>query len=146
MISKRSLDTGRGRREVGDLMVCRLSKEFHFEAAHTLPHAPAGHKCGRVHGHSFRVVISIEGEVDPALGWVYEHGEISRAMAPLVALLDHQYLNEVEGLENPTLENLAAWLWDRLEPLCPGLCEIVVQETPTAWCTYRGPKARVGEF
>ncbi len=124
-------------------MVCRLSKEFHFEAAHTLPMVPKDHACARIHGHSFRVVVTIEGEVDPAMGWIYEHKKISQAMAPLLAKLDHQYLNEVEGLENPTLENFAHWLWVRLEGNCPGLYEILIQETPTAWCTYHGPKRQL---
>ena len=91
-----------------------------------------------MHGHSFKVEISIEGEVDPRLGWIYDHAAISQAMDPLLDLLDHAYLNEIEGLENPTIENMAAWLWQRLAPQCPGLCEIVIHETPTARCAYRG--------
>ena len=100
-------------------MRVRLTKDFSFEAAQTLPNAPQGHKCRRMHGHSFKVEISVEGEVDPATGWFYDHAEIA-------------------GLENPTIENMAAWLWQKLQPLCPGLCEIVVHETPTARCVYRG--------
>lgn len=119
-------------------MVCRLTKEFFFEAAHTLPRVPATHKCYRMHGHSYRVEISVEGEVDPELGWLYDHGLLNDAMDPVVDQLDHAYLNDIPGLENPTVENLAGWLWKRLQPLCPGLCEIKIQETPRAWCTYRG--------
>ena len=119
-------------------MVCRLNKEFFFEAAHTLPKVPPTHKCHHMHGHSYRVVVCVEGEVDPAMGWLYDHGVIGDAMKPIVDQLDHVYLNDIPGLENPTVENLSAWLWQRLEPLCPGLCEIVIQETPNAWCTYRG--------
>ena len=119
-------------------MVCRLTKEFFFEAAHTLPNVPPEHKCHRMHGHSYRVEISVEGEVDPVMGWVYDHGAIGDAMDPIVAQLDHFYLNDIAGLENPTVENLCAWVWQRLEPFCPGLCEIVIQETPLARCTYRG--------
>ena len=119
-------------------MRVRLTKDFQFEAAQTLPKVPAGHKCGRMHGHSFKVEISVEGQVDPATGWVYDHAEISRAMKPLLVQLDHSYLNEIEGLENPTIENMAAWFWEKLAAACPGLCEIVIHETPTARCVYRG--------
>ena len=119
-------------------MRARLTKDFTFEAAQTLPKAPEGHKCRRVHGHSFKVEISIEGEVDPTVGWVYDHANISAAMKPLLKLLDHAYINDIEGLENPTIENMAEWFWKKLESLCPGLCEIVIHETATARCIYRG--------
>ena len=119
-------------------MVCRLTKEFFFEAAHTLPKVAEGHPCARMHGHSYRVEIAVEGEVDSEMGWVYDHGEISAAVNPIIDALDHRYLNELPGLENPTAENLSIWLWKRVQPLCPGLCEIVIQETPRARCTYRG--------
>ena len=119
-------------------MRMRLTKDFHFEAAQTLPNAPEGHKCRRMHGHSFKIEISVEGETDPETGWVYDHAEIGNAMKPLIQQLDHSYLNEIAGLENPTIENMAAWFWKKLEPLCPGLCEIVIHETPTARCVYRG--------
>jgi 6-pyruvoyltetrahydropterin/6-carboxytetrahydropterin synthase len=119
-------------------MRVRLTKDFRFESAQTLPSAPEGHKCRLMHGHSFKVEITVEGDVDPATGWVYDHAMISRAMNPLVDLLDHGYLNEVPGLANPTIENMAAWFWERLTPELPGLAEIVIHETPTARCTYRG--------
>ena len=119
-------------------MRARLTKDFTFEAAQTLPNAPEGHKCRRMHGHSFKVEISVEGDVDPKAGWVYDHAEISAAMKPLLQMLDHTYLNDIEGLENPTIEEMAHWFWKKLEPQCPGLCEIVVHETPTARCIYRG--------
>jgi len=119
-------------------MRARLTKDFTFEAAQTLPNAPAGHKCRGVHGHSFKVEVSVEGKVDPKIGWVYDHAKISHAMKPLLKVLDHAYLNDVEGLENPTIENMAEWFWRKLEGQCPGLCEIVVHETATARCVYRG--------
>ncbi|HEY8902892.1 MAG TPA: 6-carboxytetrahydropterin synthase QueD [Chthoniobacterales bacterium] len=119
-------------------MRARLTKDFRFESAQTLPNVPATHKCGRMHGHSFLVEISVEGEVNPATGWIYDHAEISRAMDPIVELLDHAYLNEVPGLENPTIELMAGWLWSKLAPQLPGLAEIVIHETPTARCSYRG--------
>lgn len=119
-------------------MRARLTKDFTFEAAQTLPSAPPGHKCRRMHGHSFKVEVSFEGEVNQATGWVYDHAEIGAAMKPLIAQLDHSYLNEIVGLENPTIELMAAWFWEKLAPQCPGLCEIVIHETPTARCVYRG--------
>jgi len=119
-------------------MVCRLTKVFFFEAAHMLPRVPPTHKCARMHGHSYRIEVSVEGEVDPELGWLYDHGLISEAMDPICDELDHRCLNDIPDLENPTAENLAAYLWRRLLPVCPGLCEIVVEETPRARCIYRG--------
>ena len=119
-------------------MRARLVKEFRFEAAQTLPNVPGDHKCRKMHGHSFRVEIVIEGEVDPDIGWIYDHARISRAMNPLLEELDHAYLNEIEGLENPTIELMAAWIWKKIESRCPGLCEIVIHETPTARCVFRG--------
>jgi 6-pyruvoyltetrahydropterin/6-carboxytetrahydropterin synthase len=119
-------------------MRARLTKDFSFEAAQTLPSAPPGHKCRRLHGHSFKIEVSVEGDIDPTRGWVYDHAEISEAMKPLLKMLDHSYLNEIEGLENPTIENMAAWFWKKLASRCAGLCQIVVHETPTARCIYRG--------
>jgi 6-pyruvoyltetrahydropterin/6-carboxytetrahydropterin synthase len=119
-------------------MKCRLTKDFRFEAAQMLPSLPGDHKCKRMHGHSFMVEISVEGEVDPEIGWVYDHAEITGAMEPLMERLDHSSLNEIEGLENPTIELMAGWLWRKLAPQLPGLCEIVIHETPTARCVFRG--------
>ncbi len=91
-----------------------------------------------MHGHSFKLEIVIEGEVDPGSGWIYDHAKISRAVEPLIELLDHKYLNEVPGLANPTIELMCAWFWERLATGLPGLAEIVIHETPTARCIYRG--------
>ena len=109
-----------------------------FEAAHRLPRVPEGHKCGRLHGHSFRAEIHVGGEVDPQTGWVLDFADIKAAFAPLYERLDHHYLNEIEGLENPTSENLARWIWERLKPSLPGLRRIVLFETCTAGCVYTG--------
>src|SRR5207302_7324610 len=96
-------------------MLVRLTKTFHFEAAHDLPTSPPDHKCRRLHGHSFRFDVIVEGEVDPARGYLIDYGDIKRAAEPLVKRLDHYYLNEIEGLGNPTSENLARWIWDHLQ-------------------------------
>ncbi|KAA0235561.1 MAG: 6-carboxy-5,6,7,8-tetrahydropterin synthase [Acidimicrobiales bacterium] len=115
-----------------------IYKEFRFEAAHHLPGAPEGHKCRRLHGHSFRVVVHVEGDVDPATGWVIDFAAIGEAFAPVHEDLDHRYLNEVAGLENPTSEVLAEWIWRRLEPVLAGLSAVVVRETCTTGAVYRG--------
>ena len=116
-----------------------LFKEFTFEAAHRLPYAPIGHKCHRLHGHSFRVEIYVTGEIDPHTGWILDFAEIKARFEPLYVQLDHTYLNEVPGLENPTSENLAAWIWDRLKSTLPGLSQVIVRETCTSGCIYTGP-------
>ena len=113
-------------------------KEFQIEAAHSLPNLPEAHKCRRLHGHSFRIRVTVAGDLDPALGWVMDFADIGKAFQPLFERLDHRYLNEVEGLENPTSENLARWIWDRLAPVLPGLESVQVRETCTAGCVYRG--------
>ena len=115
-----------------------LRRTFQFEAAHRLPLLPAAHKCHRLHGHSFKVEVVVEGECDPKLGWVMDYAEIKAAFKPLWDQLDHYYLNEVPGLENPTSEMVAIWIWDRLKPALPLLKEIVVAETCTARAVYRG--------
>lgn len=115
-----------------------LFVEFSFEAAHRLPNVPSGHKCARLHGHSFHVRLTVTGPLDPHLGWVIDFADLKQAFAPLHAVLDHHYLNEVQGLENPTSEVLAKWIWDRLRPSVPILVAVEVRETCTAGCIYRG--------
>jgi len=119
----------------------RIAKDFTFEAAHLLPHVPEGHKCARLHGHSFGVTVAVEGPVGATTGWVMDFAELRDAWAPLHDQLDHRHLNDVPGLENPTSEVLATWIWDRLAPTLPGLAEITVRETCTSRCTYTGPDA-----
>jgi 6-pyruvoyltetrahydropterin/6-carboxytetrahydropterin synthase len=117
-----------------------IFRVFTFEAAHRLTDVPEGHKCGRLHGHSYRVEIHVTGPVDDRAGWVMDFAEIRDAFAPLHDQLDHRYLNEVAGLGNPTSENLARWIWDRLASALP-LSQVVVWETCTAGCAYRGDAA-----
>ncbi len=114
-------------------------KEFTFEAAHRLPHVPEGHKCRRLHGHSYRVEVMVRGPLAEPAGWVMDFGDLKAAWAPVHEVLDHHYLNEVPGLENPTSEVLARWLWHRLRPALPGLARVVVRETCTSGCAYVGP-------
>ena len=115
-----------------------LYTDFRFEAAHLLPKVPEGHKCARLHGHSYHIRITIEGEVDPKTGWIMDFDVISQAFDPLLQQLDHYYLNDIEGLENPTSENLCRWIWTRLKPALPELTEVEVRETCDAGCRYRG--------
>ena len=115
-----------------------IFKVFTLEAAHRLPHVPAGHKCARLHGHSFRVEIHVSGDVEPHTGWVMDFAEIKAAFKPLYEQLDHHYLNDIDGLDNPTSERLAAWIGERLKPALPLLSEVVVHETCTSGCRYRG--------
>ena len=119
-------------------MHVRLRKEFSFEAAHDLPTFPDGHKCRRLHGHSFRFEVIVAGAVDTDRGYLVDYGEIKRVCKPVIDRLDHYYLNEIEGLANPTSENLARWLWERIRPELPQLTAIVVHETCTASCEYQG--------
>lgn len=115
-----------------------IFKEFTFEAAHRLPHVPEGHKCGRLHGHSFKVEIFVSGPVGEQTGWIIDFADIKDKFAPLQKRLDHYYLNEIEGLENPTSEVLARWIWRRLKPELPELSRLVVRETCTSGCVYDG--------
>jgi 6-pyruvoyltetrahydropterin/6-carboxytetrahydropterin synthase len=126
---------GRGR---GAKAPVDIFKEFSFEAAHRLPHVPIGHKCSRLHGHSFRVTVHVEGEVDGRMGWVRDFADLTCAMESILDCLDHHYLNEIDGLDNPTSEVLARWIWDRLQPALPDLSQVVLRETCTSGCVYRG--------
>jgi 6-pyruvoyltetrahydropterin/6-carboxytetrahydropterin synthase len=126
-----------GRRLTGGALA-EIFKEFTFEAAHRLPHVPAGHKCSRLHGHSFRVAIHVAGPVEPESGWLMDFAELKSCFEPLYNVLDHNYLNEIDGLENPTSENIARWIWDHLKPRLPQLSGVLVQETCTSGAIYRG--------
>lgn len=115
-----------------------IFKAFTLESAHRLPNVPAGHKCARVHGHSFRVELHVSGPVDEHLGWVMDFADVKAAFDPLYRRLDHHYLNDVPGLENPTSENLAKWIWQQLKPTLPQLSAVVVHETCTSGARYTG--------
>jgi 6-pyruvoyltetrahydropterin/6-carboxytetrahydropterin synthase len=119
-------------------MHVRLVHDFRFEAAHLLPRVPTGHKCSRLHGHSFKIEVAVRGLVNEETGWFLDYQHLYDAWAPLQEALDHRYLNEVAGLENPTSENLARWVWDQLKPALPSLDQITVFETCDARCEYRG--------
>ncbi len=115
-----------------------IFKEFTFEAAHRLPHVDPNHKCGRLHGHSYRIEVYVTGKPGEESGWVVDFAAIKDAFQPIHEALDHRYLNEIEGLANPTTENVIRWIWQRLCPGLPGLSKIVVRETCTTGCVYSG--------
>ena len=121
-----------------------IFKVFTFEAAHRLPNVPDGHKCGRLHGHSFRVELHLTGELDPNLAWVVDFADVKAVFKPILERLDHHYLNDIPGLENPTSERITVWIWDQVKPLLPQLSQVVVHETCTAGSRYRGPDAASG--
>jgi 6-pyruvoyltetrahydropterin/6-carboxytetrahydropterin synthase len=115
-----------------------IYKEFSIEAAHRLPNVPEGHKCSRLHGHSFQVSIHVSGAVEAQQGWVMDFSDIKSAFKPVWEQLDHYYLNDITGLENPTSENLARWIWQQLKPRLPLLSKVVIKETCTSGCVYTG--------
>ena len=119
-------------------MKSEIIQSFRFEAAHFLPNVPPEHRCRRVHGHSYRVDVHISGDVAPASGWVVDFYEVESAFAPCLETLDHHLLNDVPGLENPTAENIAAWIWERLSPLFSGLSQVTVHETELSCAIVRG--------
>ncbi len=115
-----------------------IFKEFTFDSAHSLPHVPDDHKCKRVHGHTYRLVLFIEGKLDDKLGWVMDFAEVKKVVKPIINQVDHYYLNDIEGLENPTCEIIAKWLWDRIKPQLPLMTKIELHETPTSGVVYSG--------
>jgi 6-pyruvoyltetrahydropterin/6-carboxytetrahydropterin synthase len=117
-------------------MPTRLERTYRFEAAHFLPRVPEGHKCARMHGHSYAIDVIVQGEVDPELGWLIDFGDLDALVMPLVDQLDHRVLNEIEGLANPTSEVLSRWFYTRLKAKLPTLVEVVSCETPGARCAY----------
>lgn len=119
-------------------MLMKIYKEFFFDSAHYLPKVEEGHPCKRMHGHTYKLRIWIKGKIDPEKGWLVDFGDIKKIIKPLVDQLDHRCLNEIEGLENPTSENLCIWIWQKIKPQIPGLCEVDIFETPSSGAVYEG--------
>jgi len=115
-----------------------IYKKFTFEAAHRLPNVPEGHKCARLHGHSYAVTIHVSGQPDDKLGWIMDFSDITEVVSPIIKRLDHYYLNEIDGLENPTSENIARWLWPQVKAVLPALSRLEISETCTSGCSYQG--------
>ncbi|MBL4681694.1 MAG: 6-carboxytetrahydropterin synthase QueD [Pseudomonadales bacterium] len=115
-----------------------IYKDFTFEAAHLLPNVPKGHKCARLHGHSFKVRVAVSGDIGVESGWIMDFTDIKTAFKPIEQELDHYYLNDIPGLENPTSEVLAKWIWAKLKPVLPQLSRLEIKETCTSGCIYTG--------
>jgi len=115
-----------------------LRRRYRLEAAHRLPQVAAEHPCRRLHGHTYTLELVVCGPLDPGKGWVLDYASIDAAARPLLDQLDHRYLNDIEGLENPTSEHLARWVWERLAPILHGLAAVTVAENPDCACTFRG--------
>ncbi len=118
-------------------MAHRITKSFTFDSAHWLPNVPEGHKCGRLHGHTYCVTLAVEGELDPVMGWIVDFGDLKEAWKPLEKRMDHFCLNDIEGLENPTAETMARWIYEQLRPVLPVLADVTVSETASTTAVYR---------
>jgi 6-pyruvoyltetrahydropterin/6-carboxytetrahydropterin synthase len=115
-----------------------IFKKFVFDSAHSLPNVPPNHKCKRIHGHTYRLTLYFEGPLDPYFGWILDFNDIKHAVNPVIDQLDHQYLNEIPGLENPTCEIIAQWIWNKVKPIVPQLSRLELNETPTSGAVYSG--------
>ena len=115
-------------------------KKFNIESARSLPNVPESHPCYQLHGHSFKIIITVKGQMDKHTGFVTDFQEIENAFNPIKKILDHSFLNKIEGLSNPTSENICIWIWDKIESSIPNICEIEIKETDTTGCIYRGRK------
>jgi 6-pyruvoyltetrahydropterin/6-carboxytetrahydropterin synthase len=117
-------------------MKFELKQQFQIEAARFLPRLPTNHPCSRMHGHSFVILLTLQGNLDPEVGWVRDYHEISQTMSPLLKMMDHKVLNEVPGLENPTSENLCRFIYEHMKPQITELKSVTVKETSLTECTY----------
>ena len=115
-----------------------IFKQFTFDSAHFLPNVPLEHKCRQVHGHTYRLLVYLEGDLDPHIGWVMDFSDVKRVIDPIVKSIDHKMLNDIEGLENPTCERIAVWLWNKIKPDLPMQSKIELHETPTSGVVYKG--------
>ncbi|MDF1694371.1 MAG: 6-carboxytetrahydropterin synthase QueD [Saprospiraceae bacterium] len=116
-----------------------IFKHFNFDSAHFLPLVPDGHKCKGIHGHTYRMTLEFEGEIDAEMGWLIDFAEIKKTVNPLIEAVDHKLLNDIEGLENPTCEMIAKWFWDKISPQLPQLSKVILNETTTSGVIYNGP-------
>lgn len=119
---------------------CKMEiyKEFSFDSAHFLPNVPDGHKCKEMHGHTYRLKVFIKGELDPQLGWIMDFKDLKEALLPVIDQLDHKLINNIQGLQNPTAENITVWIWQQIKPSLPLLSRIELYETPTTGVIYHG--------
>lgn len=116
----------------------KIFREFTFDSAHFLNHLPPGHKCANMHGHTYRLRVELSGELDPTVGWVVDFAEVKRVVGAVLDQLDHKVLNDIEGLEQPTAEVIAVWLWRRIKPDLPALSGVILWENPNNGVEYHG--------
>ena len=116
-------------------------KKFHIESARSLPNLPDEHPCSQVHGHSFEIILKVSGELNEKTGFIIDFQEIEDSFDPIRKLLDHAYLNNIKGLENPTSENIVIWIWNKLKPSLPVLSSLEIKESSSTGCIYRGEDA-----
>ena len=116
----------------------QIFKDFTFDAAHFLPNVPEGHKCKEMHGHTYLLTVYIEGEPDEELGWLMDFSDLKSKINPIINAVDHKLLNQIEGLENPTCERIAIWLWEKIKAQIPQLTKVKLKETPTSGVVYCG--------
>jgi len=116
----------------------QVFKQFTFDSAHYLPNVPDGHKCKETHGHTYRLIVYLEGELEKNLGWVMDFADMQKVIDPIIKSIDHKMLNNISGLENPTCEILAVWIWEKIKPQIPLLTKIELNETPTSGVVYEG--------
>lgn len=119
-------------------MTVEIYKDFTFEAAHFLPNVPEGHKCGRLHGHSYKARIHLQDNINEETGWFIDFAEIKKICKPIISQLDHNYLNDITGLENPTAEVISKWIWHQLKPQLPQIIAVEIKETCTCGAIFRG--------
>jgi 6-pyruvoyltetrahydropterin/6-carboxytetrahydropterin synthase len=115
-----------------------IYKEFSFDSAHFLPHVPDGHKCKNMHGHTYKLRVILKGQPDPVLGWIMDFKDLKDIVGKVIDQLDHKLINDIEGLENPTAENITIWIWNQIHSLLPQLNRIELYETPTTGVIYAG--------
>ena len=115
-----------------------IYKQFYFDSAHFLPNVPIGHKCKNIHGHTYKLTVYVQNELDENLGWVADFSDIKAIVKPIIEVVDHKLINKVEGLHNPTCEILAVWFWNNIKPQLTQLCKIQLDETPTSGAIYEG--------
>jgi 6-pyruvoyltetrahydropterin/6-carboxytetrahydropterin synthase len=120
------------------MAIMEIYKTLRFDAAHRLTGVPPTHKCSAMHGHGFALKVFLRGPVDPKTGFVMDFGDLAKVCAPVLKQLDHAILNEIEGLENPTSENMSVWIWNILKPQLPLLSKIIIKETESSGCIYTG--------
>ncbi len=118
----------------------QIFRKFSFDSAHFLPNVPEGHKCRNIHGHTYKMIVFIEDDLDPKLNWVMDFAAINQAIDPIIKSIDHKLMNDIPGLENPTCEQIAIWLWNQIKEKIPQLVKIELNETPTSGVIYAGVK------